>query len=363
MAHFARHLDEHSIANPFPGIVKLETALGRQITARIGSNESLPEPASPLAARFGAELAELARLYPDPYAHALRERAALLNGVEANEVLFDTGADSLILLALRLVCNVGDTVLTTAGTYPTFRYFAEGVGARIVDTPYVQQGAELKADLARLAEMAQAENATLVYLANPDNPTGHYWQAADILALRAALPEHTLLLLDEAYVDFCSAAADAPPAGTLPNTLRLRTLSKAYALAGLRVGYGIAPAEIIAKADQIRPQYALSSFAQLAAQTVLDDADYSRRLVAETVVLRRRLAETLQQAGLKVLPSHTNFVSVPYVDAGHAEAIQRQLLSTGIAVHRPAHPAVRHLLRITAHPRALEDDVIAALAG
>jgi histidinol-phosphate aminotransferase len=160
----------------------------------------------------------------------------------------------------------------------------------VLEVPYCQRGQHMRPDLARLAEVARAEHASVLYLANPDNPTGHYWQAEDIRTLRAALPPHTLLLLDEAYVDFCTDAADAPPAGILPHTLRLRTLSKAYALAGLRVGFAIASADIIAKADQIRPQYALSSIAQAAAQIVLDDPDYSRKLVAQTITLRHHLS-------------------------------------------------------------------------
>ncbi|WP_293760873.1 aminotransferase class I/II-fold pyridoxal phosphate-dependent enzyme [uncultured Aquitalea sp.] len=363
MTRFARHLEHHTIVNPFPGIVKLEAALGHRIKTRIGSNESLPDPVSPLAGEFGKALAELARLYPDPYAHALRQRAAALNGVSADEVLFDTGADSLILLGLRLSCNAGDAVVTTGGSYPTFRYFAEGVGARVLEVPYLTQGDRLQPDLKRLAEVARVEHASVLYLANPDNPTGHYWQADDIRALREALPLHTLLLLDEAYVDFCTEAEDAPPAGPLPNTLRLRTLSKAYAMAGMRVGYAIAPAQLIAKADQIRPQFALSSVAQAAAQIVLDDPDYSRRLISHTLTLRHHLSHELYDLGLTPLPSHTNFVSVPYADPMQAEAIQRHLLTHGIAIHRPQHPATRHLLRITAHPQATSSRVLNALAG
>lgn len=362
MSHFARHLEHHTIVNPFPGIVKLEAALGHRIGARIGSNESMAKPASPLTAEFGEMMTELARLYPDPYAHGLRQRAAAHNRVDASQVLFDTGADSLILLALRLACNVGDAVVCTAGTYPTFRYFAEGVGARILEVPYQQQGDRLQADLPRLAEVARAERAAVLYLANPDNPSGHYWSADDILALRETLPSSTLLILDEAYVDFCVDAQDAPPQGALPNTLRLRTLSKAYALAGLRVGYAIGPQHIVAKADQIRPQFALSSFAQLAAQIVLDDPNYSRQLIAATIHLRDKLSDALRARDLVVMPSHTNFVCIAYRDAASSEAIHRQLLSDGIAVHRPPHPAVRHLLRVTAQPQALSAKVMAALA-
>lgn len=363
MTRFARHLEHHPIVNPFPGIVKLEAALGHPIRARIGSNESMPQPASPLLQLLGAAGTELARLYPDPYAHALRERAAALNGVTAAEVVFDTGADSLILLTLRLVCNVGDTVVSTAGTYPTLRYFAEGVGAHVVEVDYARHNGLLAPDLAALAEAAHQHGAALVYLANPDNPSGHYHDAAAIARLRAALPADTVLLLDEAYVDFCVDPADAPPAGVLPNTVRLRTLSKAYALAGLRIGYAIAAAEIVAKADQIRPQYALSAIAQAAAQALLDEPDYARRLIADTLALRARLAEALSDRGLTVLPSRTNFVAIAYPDAAVAEHIQRALLAEGVAVHRPPHPAVKQLLRVTAHPQALDAAVLDALAA
>ncbi|KIA79837.1 histidinol phosphate aminotransferase [Chromobacterium piscinae] len=363
MPHYARHLEHHTIVNPFPGIAKLEAALGHKVVNRLGANESLARPDSPLLAQWGEALAELARLYPDPYALALRERAAQLHGVEPSQVLFDSGADSLILLALRLRCNAGDAVVCSAGTYPAFRYFAEGVGARILEVPYRPHGIGLRPDLARLCEVAQAERAVALYLANPDNPTGHYWSAADIQALRQQLPSSTLLILDEAYVDFCTEPQDAPPAGVLPNTLRLRTLSKAYGLAGLRVGFALAPADIIAKADQIRPQYALSGLAQHAARLVLDDPDYSRQLVRATLQLRDKLDAALRARDLTVLPSHTNFVAVLYPNAAAAEDIQRRLLADGIAVHRPPHPALRHLLRVTAQPPALSSKVLDALAG
>ncbi|MGY8626956.1 pyridoxal phosphate-dependent aminotransferase [Chromobacterium violaceum] len=363
MPHYARHLEHHTIVNPFPGIAKLEAALGRKVASRLGANESMVKPASPLLEQWGEALAELARLYPDPYALALRERVAQRLGLESSQVLFDCGADSLILLALRLRCNAGDAVVCSAGTYPAFRYFAEGVGARILEVPYQSQGVGLRPDLARLCEVAQAERAVVVYLANPDNPTGHYWSAADIQALRQQLPSQTLLILDEAYIDFCTQPEDAPPAGALPNTLRLRTLSKAYALAGLRVGFALAPAEIIAKADQIRPQYALSGIAQHAAATVLDAPDYASQLVQATVLLRDKLADALRGRDLTVLPSHTNFVSIVYPNAAQSEAIQRGLLAEGIAVHRPPHPALRHLLRVTAQPQALSSKVLEGLAG
>ncbi|MDF0605994.1 aminotransferase class I/II-fold pyridoxal phosphate-dependent enzyme [Neisseriaceae bacterium TC5R-5] len=362
MAKFADHLIHHTIINPFPGMTRLEAVLGHPLSVRVSSNESMAEPLSPLAARFGSEIAELARLYPDPYAFELRQRIADRYDVMGEEVLFDSGADSLILLALRLFCNVGDTVVCSAGTYPTFRYFAQGAGVNLAEVPYQQEGSLLRADLAAMVELAQRSQAKLLYLANPDNPTGHYWGAQDIFNLREQLPADTWLLLDEAYVDFCVAAQDKPPQGILPNTLRVRTLSKAYALAGLRVGYALAPAYVVNKADQIRPQFGLSSFAQLAAQTVLDDRHFSLQLIMATIAMRQQLSVKLMTRGLNVLPSSTNFVAVSYESSERSLAIQQALWDAGVAVHCPPHPAVRHLLRITADPQALQDKVIDILA-
>lgn len=354
MTRFAPHLQDREIRNPFPGLVRLEAMTGCTVTARIGSNESLPLVPEAVLTWLNGPGAELARLYPDPYATALRRKVARLQDVQEEEVLFDTGADSLILLVLRLFVSAGDVVVTTAGTYPTFNYFAQGVGADIHEVPY----RDLVPDTAALAAAAHARRARLVYLANPDNPTGHVLDKEEIDHLRAALPSDTLLLLDEAYADF-SGQNDTR---ILPGTVRLRTLSKAHALAGLRVGYMLAPAGIIAKADTIRPQFALSSLAQAVAGAVLDDPAFSAELIRQTLDLRAVLQEALENAGLTVLPSATNFLALVFEDSDTAARLQRTLLEAGIALHRPPHPAVSHLLRITAHPQALDPRVLSILA-
>lgn len=359
MTRFARHLQDVTITNPFPGLPKLEALIGRSIVSRIGSNESMPLPGHTISQLWGEALYELARLYPDPYAGAVRQRAAALNGVDAANVVVDAGADSLIALFLRARVSPGDVVVCTAGTYPTFRYFAEGVGARIVEVPYAETEGVLHNDLPALARAAREHDAALLYLANPDNPTGTFQHTDAVRTLREQLPADCLLLLDEAYIDFCAAGERQ---GVLPATARLRTLSKAHGLAGLRVGYAIAPEEWIAKADQIRTQFAVSSVAQAAAVAALDAPDCSERLIAETLALRDALAAALLQRGLQLLPSHTNFVAIVYPDADSALARQKALLAQGVAVHRPPHPSMQHVLRVTAHPDALQDKVLQALS-
>jgi histidinol-phosphate aminotransferase len=362
MTRFSRHLQEHTIQNPFQGMVRLERSLGHPIGARIGSNESLPLDNPALLDLLGPAGIELARLYPDPYAHELRKIAAQINQVNDDEILFDNGADSLILLALRLFCDVGTTVVSSAGTYPAFRYFADGCGVRVVEVSLQETLAGgMEADLGSLACSAHQHKAQLVYLANPDNPTAHYHSQDEIIRFRQSLPVDCALILDEAYLEF--ASADEARSPVLTNTFRLRTLSKAYALAGLRIGYAVAPADCIAKADEIRQQFALSSLAQAAGLIALQGQTEAKRLIQKTVALRNQLSDLLTQRGLTVLPSWTNFVSVHYPDSTISERVQRQLFNQGIAVHRPPHPAVSHLLRITAHSLALTDTVIDTLSG
>jgi histidinol-phosphate aminotransferase len=362
MTRIARHLFEHSINNPFQGIVRLEKTLGHPVGTRIGSNESLPLVTPALQQLLGKAGAGLAHLYPDPYAQDVRRLAAEINGCLEKEIVVDNGADCLILLAMRLCCNVGDTVVTSAGSYPAFRYFAEGCGTRIIEVS-LQTGpaGALEADLGSLAFNAHQYKARLVYLANPDNPTGHYHSQAEIERFRQSLPADCFLLLDEAYLEFAEpmAAISRP----LSDTLRLRTLSKAYALAGLRIGYAVAPEELIAKADEIRPQFAVSSIAQAAAIIALQAKEETRSLFDATIALKTQLIQALQQRGLDVMPSWTNFVSVRYADTAQSERVQRQLYNQGIAVHRPAHPAVSHLIRITVHPAVLSNAVLDTLSA
>ena len=372
MARYIRSLLNGNIVNPFPGIVALERLLGKSIKHRIGSNEALPLVHPELMARFGAQFVELARLYPDPSAQVLRELVAEPLQLSPDDVLFDAGADSLILLALRTVCEPGDAVVTSAGTYPTFKYFAEGLGARLLEVPYRDGIAAarpdlLQPDLVALAECARQHQAKLVYLANPDNPTGHCFAESELHRLRTALPADTVLLLDEAYIDFSTAPTPPLSLSHWPSTVRLRTLSKAYAAAGLRLGYAIAERGWLQRANQLRIHYAVSNIAHAAGAILLRDPTFKQQLVQQTLSLRQQLAQAIVAADggsdeVVVLSSSTNFLALRYRDAETAAKRQQQLWAMQAAVHRPPHPALQHLLRVTACPAALTADIVSVLA-
>ncbi|EPC00886.1 hypothetical protein L861_05655 [Litchfieldella anticariensis FP35 = DSM 16096] len=361
MPRFADHLYRDGPSNPFPGLKALERRLGREIPYRLGSNEGLDMPHRALGARFGHELAGLARCYGDAEAMGVRTRLSERLDTPRETLLIDAGADSLMALALRAVATPGTTVVTSAGTYPTFGYFAAGQGCRIVEIDYRDDTGTLAPDLDALAQAAHREGARLVYLANPDNPGGHLHDDEAVLRLREALPEDCHLLLDEAYHDFRHDASSPSAGEAWPGTIRLRTFSKAHGLAGLRIGYAIAEPETIEMLHKVRIHYAVSSLAEAAAETLLDHADETHAHIQAVIERRQRLTHWLRDLGADVPDSATNFVAVRLPDAELAKKVHAELLEAGSLIHRPPHPALGHVLRITAVEEALAPGRLATL--
>ncbi|QFU01972.1 Putative phenylalanine aminotransferase [Halomonas sp. THAF5a] len=361
MPRFPDHLTGDGPTNPFPGIRVLERRLGREIPHRLGSNEGLDMPHRALREHFGDAMVEHAYCYGDSEALGVRQRIAERQGLPVEALLVDAGADSLIALALRTVAEPGTTVVATAGTYPTFGYFARGQGCRLVEVAYDEAPGRLAPDLEALASAAHETEARLVYLANPDNPSGHLHDDAAVRRLREALPDDCWLLLDEAYHDF-REDADSPFAReVLPGVIRLRTLSKAHGLAGLRIGYAIAEPETLAMMMKVRIHYAVSTLTQAAAEVVLDHPEETRAHIDAVRERRARLAERLRDLGARVLPSATNFIGVQMPSAELAERVNRELLEAGRLIARPAHPGLGHVLRITAVEDALVPGRLAIL--
>ncbi|TDB05713.1 pyridoxal phosphate-dependent aminotransferase [Halomonas marinisediminis] len=361
MPRFPDHLTGDGPHNPFPGVRVLERRLGREIPHQLGSNEGLDMPHRALRERFGDALAEHVYSYGDAEAMGIRRRLTDQKGIALEAMLVDAGADSLLALTLRAVTSPGDTVVATRGTYPTFAYFARGHGCRVEEVAYDEAPGRLAPDLDALARTARETRARLVYLANPDNPGGHLHADDDVLALRRSLPDDCWLLLDEAYHDFREDADGDFGRRVLPGVVRLRTLSKAHGLAGLRVGYAIAEPETLAMMMKVRIHYAVSTLSQAAAETVLDAPDEVAAHVTAVRGRRERLAAHLRELGADVLPSATNFVGVRMPTAELAGEVHRALLDEGKLIARPADPALGHVLRITAVEDALVPGRLATL--
>lgn len=352
---------------PFVGPEQMERERGRAFVARLGANE-LTLPPSPHVAEAIRQGAEEARWYPDSTNHALRHALAAHFGYDPADVLVGEGIDGILGLVARLFLAPGSVAVTSHGAYPTFNYHVAGFGGVLETVPYHQD----REHPAALAERARATDARLVYLSNPDNPMGSWVSHAEIDALAAAVPPTCLVLLDEAYAEFhTDPEAITPPGYRRPNVLRLRTFSKAYGLAGMRVGCAIGHPDLIAGFDRIRNHFGVSRLSQQAALAALEDTAHLAGVIEQVSAARQRLGDIARASGLEPLPSATNFVTIDCGrDGDYARAVMREMLSRDIFVRMPGVAPLDRCIRITAGTAEELDrvgdalpDALAAAAG
>ncbi|MEO0993680.1 MAG: histidinol-phosphate transaminase [Pseudomonadota bacterium] len=323
--------------------------LGPELTS-LAQNESAfpPSPRALEAARMA--LAE-ARLYPDPNWTLLRRAIAETHPLGPGEILCGAGSMELIGALATAYLGPGRRALIPAHAYPYFATAVAQTGAALDRAPEDRFTADPDALLA-----AVRSETTVLFLANPGNPTGTHLPPEAIRALRAALPSHVLLVLDEAYGEFADpsegACWDLVARG---DTVVLRTLSKAYALASLRAGWGLFPPEIASLLRRVLRPNTLSAPTQAAAAAALRDRAHRDRIVAETAARRESFGARLAKAGFTLPGSATNFVLVPFASAADAQSADRAIRAGGIAPRSAAGAGLPHALRITIGPEAAMD--------
>ncbi|WP_420396899.1 pyridoxal phosphate-dependent aminotransferase [Nioella sp.] len=316
---------------PFVGPETQERARGEAFRARLGANESVFGP-SPKAKAAIAEAVKEAWMYGDPESYDLRAALAAHHGVGMENIVVGEGIDGLLGYLVRLLVKPGDAVVTSDGAYPTFNYHVAGFGGELHKVPY----ADDHEDPLSLIVKAHETRAKLLYFANPDNPMGSWHDAATVQHLINSAPEGCLLVLDEAYCD--SAPADAIPPLDASDTrvIRMRTFSKAYGLAGMRVGYAIAEAGLITAFNKIRNHFGMSRVSQAAALAALEDQDYLRETVTRIANSRDQIGRIARDNGLTPLPSATNFVAIDCGrDGDFARSVLQGLVARGIFVRMP----------------------------
>ncbi len=333
---------------PFVGPEAIERRRGRRFELRLGANESLFGVSPLVADAIAGEIAR-AGWYGDPEAFDLRTKvASSLGGIGIDRLVMGAGIDELLGVLVRLVTEPGDPVVTSAGAYPTFNYHVAGFGGRLVAVPYRND----QEDLDALADAVRREGAKLVYLSNPDNPMGSWHDASAIEAFVQALPEKTLVILDEAYAEFAPTSALPPLAFTDPRLVRLRTFSKAHGLAGLRVGYAMADPSVIQGIGKIRNHFGVNRFAQAAAIAALDDPGFTDEVVVEVERGRADYARLANDCGVEPLPSATNFVTIDVGGFERARAILQALEAEAVFIRMPGVTPLNRCIRVTVGPAA-----------
>ena len=342
---------------PFVGPEAQERERQAEFIARIGANENVFGP-SPRVIEEIARTAKDVWMYGDPEIYDLRCAVAKHHNVQPGNILIGEGIDGLLSYVVRMLIEPGDTVVTSNGAYPTFNYHVIGYGGKLKFVPYCND----HEDPEHLLECAASCHPKLLYLANPDNPMGTWWDGDVISAMISRVPKGTLILLDEAYSEF------APPS-SLPKidvsdsrVLRFRTFSKAYGLAGLRIGYAIGQCDLISEFNKVRNHFGVGRMSQVAALAALGDSQYLREVVTNVKVARERLIDIARSNGLQPIESAANFVAIDCGrDGGYAKSILQELIKRDIFVRMPNVPPLDRCIRISVGRNADLDRLETAL--
>lgn len=326
---------------PFVGPETQERVLGHRFNARLGANENVFGP-SPAAVRAMAETPQW--MYGDPENHDLRMALARHLGTKPDHIMVGEGIDGLLSYLVRLFVAPGDAVVTSDGAYPTFNYHVAGFGGVLHKVPYKDDFEDPGALFAKAREV----KAKLVYLANPDNPMGSAHNGAHLAAALEYLPPETVLVLDEAYIECAPEGTALPLSYDDPRVIRLRTFSKAYGLAGARVGYAIGAPDLIAAFNKVRNHFGMNRSAQEGALAALADQTWLRSVLARIASSRLRIATIARSCGLNPLRSATNFVAIDCGrDGAFAKRVLDEMVTEGVFVRMPFVAPQNRCIRVS----------------
>ncbi|HVJ54103.1 MAG TPA: aminotransferase class I/II-fold pyridoxal phosphate-dependent enzyme [Aliidongia sp.] len=328
---------------PFVAPEALERRTGKPLAVRLGANESL-FGASPKAIEAMRRAAPEVQLYGDPDGFELRAALARHHGLTLDHIVLGCGIDELFQMLAHCYLAPGQVVVMSDGAYPTFAYSVRGVGGEIRTVPYRDD----RNDWPALVELARREQAKLLFIANPDNPSGSWLGAEEQRQLLDRLPPGCLLVLDEAYAEFAPPGSLVEVAGDDPRIIRFRTFSKARGLAGMRVGYVLGAPDLVRPFDRIRTQFAVGRMAQAAAMAALADTDHVASVVAAVEAGKRDYAALAAEHGFAALPSATNFVAIDVGSVERAKAILTALVEReGVFIRMPGAAPLNRCIRVT----------------
>ena len=350
---YIREIDAYKPGRP---IEEVERELGIH-AIKLASNEN-PLGPSPLAVEAARRALGDSNWYPDGSGYYLRRKLAARLGLEMDQLILGAGSCELIDLAARTVLAHGDNGITSDGSFPLYSSAIRATGERLTLVPLRDFTLDLEAIAA-----AVDQRTKVVFLANPNNPTGTMFTADGLDRFLSRIPEGVLVVLDEAYCDYAerpgySRSLDVVRAGR--NLLVLRTFSKIYGLAGLRIGYAAGPPALLAQFNKVRQPFNVSGVAQAAAIAALDDAEHVRRSLENNRRGLVQLEEGLRAQGVAFVPSVANFILVLLGPA--TNQISDALLRLGIIVRPMAWMGFPEAVRVSVGTPSENEKFLSALA-
>ena len=329
---------------PFVGPETQERANNFNFLARIGANESVFGPSKKVQEAIN-NVASLSWQYGDPENFDLIEALANFYSLKRENFVVGEGIDGLLGYLVRLFIEPGQVVVSSLGAYPTFNYHVVGFGGKLSLIPYKNFYEDPKA----LLEEVKRVNAKLLYFSNPDNPMGTFHPKKVVQELIDELPGETLLCLDEAYSDFVDQEELAELDVSKKNVIRFRTFSKAYGLAGLRVGYGIGDPLIISAFNKVRNHFGVNKIGQVAALTALKDQNHLKKTLKKVEESKAGIRDIFKNFGFSSLESKTNFVAIDSgKDNNYAKKLLEALIKNKIFVRMPGVAPLNSFIRVSA---------------
>lgn len=305
---------------------------------KMASNENPFGPSPKAVEAMRAVLSEV-NFYPDNDASELRERLAEHHHVRPEEIVPSAGSTALLGIIARTLLSPGLNAITSERSFIVYPIATKAAGGKLITVPMRNDAFDVNAILAAIDDKTR-----IVYLSNPNNPTGTIVPATEVDRFLDRVPDHVIVVLDEAYYDFAQAFA-ARQGVAYSHSLDyvkdgrkvvvLRTFSKAHGLAGVRVGYGIGPVELMSYFARMRTTFSVSAVAQAAALAALDDRRHTERALSNNTEQSQRLTEAMAEVGYHVVPTWANFL---YCELGEdAAAVAKQLQGEGVII-RPLGP-------------------------
>ena len=333
--------------------VARELGLPSEGLIKLASNEN-PLGPSPKAVEAMQQTASQIHLYPDGNAFYLRNAIAERLGVDANQLIFGNGSNEIIEFVAHALLGPGTNIVVSQYCFAIYPIVAHLTGSDCIAVPAKNYGHNLPA-----MREAITPDTSIVFVANPNNPTGTLASHEDVLALVDAVPEHTLLVMDEAYFEFLESPLDlVPRLQEKPNLLLMRTFSKIYGLAGLRIGYGIGHPEFIAALEKVRQPFNLNAMAQAAALAAIDDTDHLEATRANNAAGLEFFEQTLSELNIETVASHANFI---LANVGDGASTFQKLQERGVITRPMAGYQLPEWIRISIGTPAENQRCLAAL--